>query len=101
MLLVAVSAKAQWKAAIDFKWIRDNKDVIAANIMNRNSNANLNVVLDLYEEFLNLQKVRPFLVSTLYADFILPLLIILKTIRIMFSKTLSIIVASHNLWCLD
>ncbi|XP_042379334.1 serine--tRNA ligase, chloroplastic/mitochondrial-like [Zingiber officinale] len=51
-----VSAKAQWKAAIDFKWIRDNKDVIAANIMNRNSNANLNVVLDLYEKFLNLQK---------------------------------------------
>ncbi|KAJ4762011.1 Serine--tRNA ligase [Rhynchospora pubera] len=53
----AVAVKPpQWKAAIDFKWIRDNKDVVAANITNRNSNANLELVLDLYEKFLNLQK---------------------------------------------
>ncbi|XP_078172214.1 seryl-tRNA synthetase isoform X2 [Carex rostrata] len=46
----------QWKAAIDFKWIRDNKDMVAANIKNRNSNANLELVLELYEKFLNLKK---------------------------------------------
>ncbi|KAJ3675252.1 hypothetical protein LUZ60_004294 [Juncus effusus] len=46
----------QWKAAIDFKWIRDNKDLVAANIKNRNSIANLELVLELYEKFLNLQK---------------------------------------------
>ncbi|KAF3338083.1 serine--tRNA ligase [Carex littledalei] len=45
-----------WKAAIDFKWIRDNKDMVAANIKNRNSNANLELVLELYEKFLTLQK---------------------------------------------
>jgi hypothetical protein len=50
----------QWKATIDFKWIRDNKDTVAANIQNRNSNANLELVLELYEKFLNLQKVGPF-----------------------------------------
>ncbi|PIN03767.1 Seryl-tRNA synthetase [Handroanthus impetiginosus] len=46
----------QWKAAIDFKWIRDNKEAVAANIKNRNSNANLNLVLEIYDKFLNLQK---------------------------------------------
>ncbi|GER44085.1 serine--tRNA ligase [Striga asiatica] len=46
----------QWKAAIDFKWIRDNKDAVAANIRNRNSNANLDLVLQLYDKVLNLQK---------------------------------------------
>ncbi|WOL18511.1 hypothetical protein Cni_G27308 [Canna indica] len=51
-----VGVKPQWKAAIDFKWIRDNKDVVASNIRNRNSNANLDLVLELYEKFLNLQK---------------------------------------------
>ena len=51
-------AKPQWRAAIDFKWIRDNKDLVAANIENRNSSANLELVLELYEKFLNLQKVR-------------------------------------------
>ncbi|KAG6421474.1 hypothetical protein SASPL_118027 [Salvia splendens] len=49
---------AQWKAAIDFKWIRDNKDAVAANIRARNSNANLQLVLELYDNMLNLQKVR-------------------------------------------
>ncbi|PON70040.1 Serine-tRNA ligase, type [Trema orientale] len=48
--------KPQWKAAIDFKWIRDNKDAVAVNIRNRNSNANLELVLELYEKMLNLQK---------------------------------------------
>ncbi|XP_072973494.1 serine--tRNA ligase, chloroplastic/mitochondrial isoform X2 [Typha angustifolia] len=51
-----VPVKPQWKAAIDFKWIRDNKDVVAANIKNRKSSANLELVLELYEKFLSLQK---------------------------------------------
>ncbi|KAK6139557.1 hypothetical protein DH2020_026703 [Rehmannia glutinosa] len=46
----------QWKAAIDFKWIRDNKEAVAANIKNRNSNANLDLVIQLYDKLLNLQK---------------------------------------------
>lgn len=50
--------KPQWKAAIDFKWIRDNKDAVAVNIRNRNSNANLELVLELYEKMSNLQKVN-------------------------------------------
>lgn len=50
--------KPQWKAAIDFKWIRDNKAAVAVNVKNRNSNANLELVLDLYERMLNVQKVR-------------------------------------------
>ncbi|KAK9930423.1 hypothetical protein M0R45_027461 [Rubus argutus] len=32
--------KPQWKAAIDFKWIWDNNEAVAANIKKRNSNAN-------------------------------------------------------------
>ncbi|KAM1023195.1 hypothetical protein TB2_043988 [Malus domestica] len=48
--------KQQWKAAIDFKWIRDNKDAVAANIKKRNSNANLELVLELYHKMLSLQK---------------------------------------------
>ncbi|XP_022768364.1 serine--tRNA ligase, chloroplastic/mitochondrial-like [Durio zibethinus] len=48
--------KPQWKAAIDFKWIRDNKEAVAVNIKNRNSNANLELVLELYDKMLNLQK---------------------------------------------
>lgn len=47
---------APWKAAIDFKWIRDNKEAVAANIKNRNSNANLDLVLEIYEKTFNLQK---------------------------------------------
>ncbi|WJZ92318.1 hypothetical protein VitviT2T_011320 [Vitis vinifera] len=48
--------KPQWKAAINFKWIRDNKAVVANNIKNRNSNANLELILELYERVSNLQK---------------------------------------------
>ncbi|KAL3514209.1 hypothetical protein ACH5RR_026926 [Cinchona calisaya] len=48
--------KPQWKAAIDFKWIRENKEAAAANIRNRNSKANLDLVLELYEKLLNVQK---------------------------------------------
>jgi hypothetical protein len=50
-------AKPQWKAAIDFKWIRENKEAVAANIKNRNSIANLEAVLQLYDQMSNLQKV--------------------------------------------
>ncbi|KAJ8541353.1 hypothetical protein K7X08_002169 [Anisodus acutangulus] len=48
--------KPQWKAAIDFKWIRDHKESVAVNIKNRNSTANLELVLELYEKLLNVQK---------------------------------------------
>ncbi|KAF7141254.1 hypothetical protein RHSIM_Rhsim06G0078100 [Rhododendron simsii] len=48
--------KPQWKAAIDFRWIRDNKAAVAVNVKNRNSNANLELVLDLYQRMLNVQK---------------------------------------------
>ncbi|XP_021743581.1 serine--tRNA ligase, chloroplastic/mitochondrial-like isoform X1 [Chenopodium quinoa] len=48
--------KTQWKATVDFKWIRDNKDAVAANIKNRNSTANLDLVLELYDKMLTLQK---------------------------------------------
>ncbi|KAK3025939.1 hypothetical protein RJ639_040855 [Escallonia herrerae] len=48
--------KPSWKAAIDFKWIRENEGVVAANIKNRNSNANLELVLKLYGRMLDVQK---------------------------------------------
>ncbi|KAG7943475.1 hypothetical protein I3843_15G041200 [Carya illinoinensis] len=48
--------KPQWKAAIDFKWIRENKEAVAVNIRNRNSNANLEAVIELYDKMSNLQK---------------------------------------------
>ncbi|KAJ4962531.1 hypothetical protein NE237_022470 [Protea cynaroides] len=48
--------KPQWRAAIDFKWIRDNKDAVAANIKKRNSTADLELVLELYEKMSKLQK---------------------------------------------
>lgn len=50
--------KPQWKAAIDFKWIRDNKEAVADNIANRKSSANLELVLELYDKLLNVQKVN-------------------------------------------
>jgi len=48
--------RPQWKAAIDFKWIRDNRDAVADNIRSRNSAANLDLVLELYDQYLALQK---------------------------------------------
>lgn len=50
-------AKPQWKASIDFKSIKDNKDAVAANIRNRKSHANLELVLHLYDQMFHLQKV--------------------------------------------
>ncbi|KZV22613.1 serine--tRNA ligase, mitochondrial [Dorcoceras hygrometricum] len=47
---------SQWKAAIDYKWMRENKEAVAANIKNRNSKANLDLVLQLYDSVLNAQK---------------------------------------------
>ncbi|XP_059279717.1 serine--tRNA ligase, chloroplastic/mitochondrial-like isoform X2 [Lycium ferocissimum] len=55
-VVVNIAVKPQWKAAIDFKWIRDNKESVAVNIKNRNSIANLELVLELYEKLLNVQK---------------------------------------------
>lgn len=49
-------SRPQWKAAIDFKWIRDNRDAVAANIQYRNSSANLDLVLQLYDQLCSLQK---------------------------------------------
>ncbi|KAK9095660.1 hypothetical protein Scep_027129 [Stephania cephalantha] len=48
--------KPQWRAAIDFKWIRDNRDAVVTNIMNRKSSADLEVVIELYERMCSLQK---------------------------------------------
>ncbi|KAJ1386181.1 Serine-tRNA ligase, type1 [Sesbania bispinosa] len=48
--------KPQWKATIDFKWIKDNKEAVAVNLRNRNSDANLDLVLHLYDKMFNLQK---------------------------------------------
>ncbi|KAG2563361.1 serine--tRNA ligase, chloroplastic/mitochondrial-like isoform X1 [Panicum virgatum] len=50
------AVRPQWKAAIDFKWIRDNRDAVADNIRSRNSAANLDLVLELYDQYLALQK---------------------------------------------
>ncbi|CAL1388987.1 unnamed protein product [Linum trigynum] len=52
----ATVAKPQWKAAIDFKWIRDNREAVAENIRKRNSKASLELVLELYEKMLAVQK---------------------------------------------
>ncbi|XP_066337690.1 serine--tRNA ligase, chloroplastic/mitochondrial-like isoform X2 [Miscanthus floridulus] len=49
-------ARPQWKAAIDFKWIRDNRDAVADNIRSRNSTANLDLILELYDQYLALRK---------------------------------------------
>ncbi|KAL2459006.1 Seryl-tRNA synthetase [Forsythia ovata] len=46
----------QWKAAIDFKWIRENKEAVAANAKNRNSNANIDLVVELYDKLLDVRK---------------------------------------------
>ncbi|KAI7741686.1 hypothetical protein M8C21_007227 [Ambrosia artemisiifolia] len=48
--------KSQWKAAIDFKSIVENKSAVAENLKNRNSSADLELVIELYERLLALQK---------------------------------------------
>nr|CAB3490322.1 unnamed protein product [Digitaria exilis] len=50
------AVRPQWKASIDFKWIRDNRDTVADNIRSRNSAANLDLVFELYDQYLALQK---------------------------------------------
>jgi len=61
--LVLAGVKLQWKATVDFKWIKDNKEAVAANLRNRNSDADLDLVLHLYDEMLTLQKVMSCYVS--------------------------------------
>lgn len=39
-----------WRASLDFKWIRDNKDAIAQNIRNRNTTADVDLVVQLYDK---------------------------------------------------
>ncbi|KAK8942361.1 Serine--tRNA ligase [Platanthera zijinensis] len=51
-----VAPRPFWKAAIDFKWMLDNKEIVSANIRNRNSTANLELVIELYESFCSIQK---------------------------------------------
>ncbi|GAB2220366.1 hypothetical protein Droror1_Dr00008015 [Drosera rotundifolia] len=48
--------RSQWRAAIDFKWIKENREAVAENIVKRNSSANLGLVIELYEKMLALQK---------------------------------------------
>lgn len=60
--------KSLWKASIDFKWIRDNRDAVANNIKNRNASANLDLVLELYAKMLDTQKVRPLLFLVSFID---------------------------------
>ncbi|KAL2483077.1 Seryl-tRNA synthetase [Forsythia ovata] len=49
-----VAKAPQWKAAIDF--IRENKEAVAANVKNRNFNANIDLVVELYDKLMNVQK---------------------------------------------
>ena len=65
--MIDEAVKPQWKAAIDFKWIRENKEAVALNIEKRNSNANLETVLQLYDKMTHLQKVV-ILYSLIYAN---------------------------------
>ena len=46
-----------WKASLDFKWIRDNRDAVAQNIQNRNTYANVDLVVQLYDKSLALGQV--------------------------------------------
>ncbi len=53
-----LSSKQTWRASIDFKWIRENKDAVAANIRNRKSAGDVELVVELYEQSVNLSQVR-------------------------------------------
>ncbi|KAH9533675.1 hypothetical protein CY35_18G064900 [Sphagnum magellanicum] len=51
-----LSSKQTWRASIDFKWIRENKDAVAANIRNRKSAGDVELVVELYEQSVNLSQ---------------------------------------------
>ncbi|KAL0415422.1 UNVERIFIED_CONTAM: hypothetical protein Slati_3374100 [Sesamum latifolium] len=53
-----VVKELQWKAAMEFEWIRDWSEAGAANIDNRSCNAIVDLVLQLYEKLQNLRKQR-------------------------------------------
>lgn len=46
--------RPSWRASIDFKWIRENKDAIAANVVHRKSVADVEAVVQLYEQSVQL-----------------------------------------------
>lgn len=48
-----------WKAAVDFKWVRDNRVAMDANIRERKANADVALVVELYEEFVSKNTVSP------------------------------------------
>lgn len=52
-----MTTKQTWKASIDFKFIRDNKEAISANIHNRKSAGDVEQVVQLYEQSVNLSQV--------------------------------------------
>ena len=44
--------RASWKASIDFKYIRDNKEAVIENCSVRKTTADVDRVVELYEDFL-------------------------------------------------
>lgn len=51
------SPKQTWKASIDFKFIRENKETIATNIQNRKCGGDVEQVVQLYEQSVSLSQV--------------------------------------------
>ncbi|CAI5958787.1 unnamed protein product [Closterium sp. NIES-65] len=49
----AAAPPATWKASIDFKWVRENRDLMEANVKERQSNADVALVVELYEDFVS------------------------------------------------
>ncbi|CAI5534549.1 unnamed protein product [Closterium sp. Naga37s-1] len=49
----AAAPPATWKASIDFKWVRENRDLMEANVKERQSNADVARVVELYEDFVS------------------------------------------------
>lgn len=50
--------RPSWKAAIDFKFIRDNVDLVARNAEERKSGGNAAAVVALYDQFVKRKTVR-------------------------------------------
>ncbi|CAI7837601.1 unnamed protein product [Closterium sp. NIES-53] len=48
-----VAPPATWKASIDFKWVRENRDLMEATVKERQSNADVARVVELYEDFVS------------------------------------------------